>query len=105
MTDWRDLEFQGLKNTMAAPIDMMERDERAADAKELLDNPLLQEVFKRIEAEAQEAMLGAEPGSPVATANHHRIMAIRAIHADLLRLVDDPKMLRAAAERRRRFSQ
>jgi hypothetical protein len=49
-------------------------------------------------------MLNAEPGSPVAVAYHQRIMAIRAIHADLLRLVDDPKMLRYAAERRRRHS-
>ena len=89
---------------MTEPIDMLARDERAADAKELLDNALLQEVFKRIEAEAQEAMLNAEPGSPVAVAYHQRIMAIRAIHADLLRLVDDPKMLRFAAERRRRHS-
>ena len=45
------------------------------------------------------------PGSEVALAQHYRIMAIRAVHADLIRLVDDPKMLRAARERRRRFSQ
>jgi hypothetical protein len=89
---------------MTEPIDMLQRDERAADAKELLDNPLLQEVFKRVEAEAQEAMLNAEPGSPAAVAYHQRIMAIRAVYADLLRLVDDPKMLRYAAERRRRHS-
>jgi hypothetical protein len=89
---------------MSEPIDMLARDERAADAKELLDNPLLIEVFRRIEAEAQEAMLNTEPGSPAAVAYHQRIMAIRAIHADLLRLVDDPKMLRFAAERRRRHS-
>ena len=89
---------------MTERIDMLARDELAAAAKALLDDPLLQEVFKRIEAEAQEAMLNAEPGSPVAVAYHQRIMAIRAIHADLLRLVDDPKMLRHAAERRRRHS-
>ena len=89
---------------MTEPIDMLARDERAADAKALLDNALLQEVFKRIEVEAQEAMLNAEPGSPVAVAYHQRIMAIRAVYADLLRLVDDPKMLRHAAERRRRHS-
>ena len=89
---------------MTELIDMLQRDERAADAKELLDNALLQEVFKRIEVEAQEAMLNAEPGSPVAVAYHQRIMAIRAVYADLLRLVDDPKMLRFAAERRRRHS-
>ena len=89
---------------MTELIDMLQRDERAADAKELLDNALLQEVFKRVEAEAQEAMLNAEPGSPAAVAYHQRIMAIRAVYADLLRLVDDPKMLRYAAERRRRHS-
>ena len=89
---------------VSEPIDMLARDERAADAKELLDNALLQEVFKRVEAEAQEAMLNAEPGSPAAVAYHQRIMAIRAVYADLLRLVDDPKMLRFAAERRRRHS-
>jgi hypothetical protein len=90
---------------MSEHIDMLQRDERAAEAKELLDNSLLQEVFRRIEAEAQEAMLNAEPGSPAAVAYHQRIMAVRAIHADLLRLVDDPKMLRFAADRRRKFSQ
>ena len=89
---------------VSEPIDMLARDERAADAKELLDNALLQEVFKRVEAEAQGAMLNAEPGSPAAVAYHQRIMAIRAVYADLLRLVDDPKMLRYAAERRRRHS-
>jgi hypothetical protein len=86
-------------------IDMMERDERAADAKELLDNPLLQEVFKRIEAEATERMVHSGPGTSVSVSEHYRIQAIRAVHADLIRLVDDPKMLRAAQDRRRRFSQ
>ena len=90
---------------MTEPIDMLERDERAAEAQELLHNPLLQEVFGRLEAEAREAMLAAPPGSEVATAHHFRIMAIRAVNADLIRMVDDPKMLRAAQERRRRFSQ
>jgi len=84
---------------------MLERDERAAEAKELLDNPLLQEILGRLEVEAREQMLNAEPGSPVAVAYHQRVMAIRAIHADLIRLVDDPKMIRAARERVRRFSQ
>lgn len=90
---------------MADPIDMLERDERAAEAQELLHNPLLQEILGRLEIEAREMMLNAAPGSDVATAHHFRIMAIRAIHADLIRMVDDPKMLRAAQERRRRFSQ
>ena len=86
-------------------VDMLERDERAAEAKELLDNPLLQTILGKLEVEAREMMLNADPGSPVAVAYHQRVMAIRAIHADLIRLVDDPKMLRFAAERRRRFSQ
>jgi hypothetical protein len=90
---------------MVEKIDMLERDERAAEAQALLNNPLLQEIFQRVEKDAQEAMLNAEPGSAVAVAYHQRIMAIRAIHADLIRLVDDPKMLRAAADRRRRLSQ
>jgi hypothetical protein len=87
---------------MTEPIDMLQRDERAAEAKELLDNPLLQTILGNLEIEAREAMLAAEPGSPVAVAYHQRIMAIRAINADLIRLVDDPKMLRFAADRRRR---
>jgi hypothetical protein len=89
---------------MTEPIDMLARDERAAEAKELLDNPLLQTILGQLEIEAREAMLAAEPGSPAAIAYHQRIMAIRAINADLIRLVDDPKMLRFAAERRRRHS-
>jgi len=89
---------------MTEPIDLLARDERAAEAKELLDNPLLQTIFGQLEIEAREAMLAAEPGSPAAVAYHQRIMAIRAINADLIRLVDDPKMLRHAAERRRRHS-
>ena len=87
------------------PIDMLERDEKAADAKELLDHPLLQEVFKRITDEATETMLAHPPGSELSLFSHHRVLAIRALQADLIRLVEDPKMLRAAAERRRRFSQ
>ena len=87
---------------MTEPIDMLQRDERAAEAKELLDNPLLQTILGQLEIESREAMLAAEPGSPAAIAYHQRIMAIRAINADLIRLVDDPKMLRFAAERRKR---
>jgi hypothetical protein len=87
------------------PIDMLERDERAAEAKELLDNPLLQTIFGAMEVEARELMLNAQPGSQVAMAQHYRIMAIRAVNADLIRMVDDPKMIRLARERRRHFSQ
>jgi hypothetical protein len=86
------------------PIDMLQRDERAADAQELLDNPLLQEIYGKLESDAFEALVRAEPGSSAATACHLRIMALRALQADLIRLVDDPKMLRAAVERRRRLS-
>ena len=90
---------------MVEPIDMLERDERAAEAQALLDNPLLQEIFQQLENEGHARLIAAGPGTPGAVAEHHRILAIRAIHADLLRLVDDPKMLRAARERRRHFSQ
>ena len=90
---------------MVEPIDMLERDERAAEAKELLDNSLLQIIFGQLEAEAREIMLAAHPGTEAAIAQHYRIMAIRAVNADLIRMVDDPKMLRLARERRRHFSQ
>ena len=90
---------------MPEPVNMLERDERAAEAQELLHNPLLQTILGALEVEARELMLNAQPGSPVATAQHYRIMAIRAINADLIRMVDDPKMLRLAKERRRHFSQ
>jgi hypothetical protein len=90
---------------MTEPIDMLARDERAAAAKELLDNALLQEIFRQLEDEAMARLLSVEPGSSAAVAHHQRIMAIRAVHADLIRLVDDPKMLRFAADRRRKFSQ
>ena len=90
---------------MPEPIDMLQRDERAAEAKSLLDNPLLQEIYQKLELDAVEALLHAEPGSSAATACHLRIMALRAIQADLIRMVEDPKMLRAASERRRRLSQ
>jgi hypothetical protein len=90
---------------MTGPIDMLQRDERAADAKELLDNPLLQAIFRQIEDEATERMMNSSPGSPAALAEHYRIQAVRAVYADLLRLIDDPKMLRFAADRRKRQSQ
>ena len=51
---------------------MLERDERAAEAKELLHNPLLQTILGQLEVEAREMMLNAEPGSPVAVAYHQR---------------------------------
>jgi hypothetical protein len=90
---------------MVTPIDLLERDERAAEARALLDNPLLQEIYSKLESDAFEALIHAEPGSPAATSCHLRIMALRAIQADLIRMVEDPKMLRAANERRRRLSQ
>jgi hypothetical protein len=55
--------------------------------------------------QATEQMLANPPGSDACYAAHHRVLAIRALQADLIRLVDDPKILRAAAERRRRFAQ
>jgi hypothetical protein len=90
---------------MTEPIDMLERDEKAADAKALLDNLLLQEIFRRLEEEATTQMIESGPMSPEAVSAHFRILAIRSLQADLVRFVDDPKMLRAAQERRRRFSQ
>jgi hypothetical protein len=89
---------------MAEPIDMLPRDERAAEAQELLDNPLLQEVFKRLADEAIEQLQGAKPASEAALSAHYRLLAIRSVQADLVRLVNDPKMLRAADARRRRLS-
>ncbi len=84
---------------------MLARDERAADAKELLDHPLLQEVMEKLEADATAILIAAGPGSPNALSNHYRIQAIRAIRAELISMVEDPKMLRAAQERRRQLSQ
>ena len=84
---------------------MLQRDERAAEARELLDNPLLQEILDSEEREATERLLALPPGAPAGMAEQYRVQAIRAIRADLIRLVDDPKMLRAARERRRRFAQ
>lgn len=86
-------------------IDMLERDERASHAKALLEDPLLQTVLDGLISEATEQMLANPPGSDACYAAHHRVLAIRALQADLIRLVDDPKTLRAAAERRRRFAQ
>ena len=90
---------------MPEPIDMLQRDERAAEAKELLDNPLLQEILKHLADEAVEQLTRAGPGSEAALSYHYRLQAIRALWADVQRMVDDPKMLRAAADRRRRLSQ
>lgn len=86
-------------------IDMLERDERASNAKALLDDPLLQTIFERLISEATEQMLANPPGSDACYAAHHRVLAVRALQAELIRLIDDPKILRAAAERRRRFAQ
>ena len=85
-------------------IDMLARDERASDAKELLDHPLLTEIIQHLIDEATATILANPPGSEVGLMAHHRVLAVRAIQADLVRLVEDPKMLRAAADRRRRFA-
>ena len=90
---------------MVEPIDLLQRDERSAEAQELLDNLLLQQIFKQLADEAIEALTRAGPGSEAALGFHYRLQAIRALQADLQRMVDDPKMLRAAADRRRRLSQ
>ena len=87
------------------PIDLLQKDERAADAQDLLDNALLQEIFRRLQDEAIDLLTNAVPGSVEAVNTHYRLLAIRAIEADLHRLVEDQKMLRAAAERRRKLSQ
>ena len=55
---------------MAEPIDMLERDERAAEARSCSHNPLLQTILGQLEIEAREAMLAAVPGSEVALAQH-----------------------------------
>jgi len=86
-------------------IDMLARDERASDAKELLDHPLLTEIIQHLIDEATATILANPPGSEVGLMAHHRVLAVRAIQADLVRLVEDPKMLLAAVERRRRFAQ
>jgi hypothetical protein len=86
------------------PIDMLERDERASQAKALLEDPLLQTVLQGLLDEATEQLLANPPGSAASYTAHHRVLAVRALQADLIRLVDDPKILRAAAERRRRFA-
>ena len=54
---------------MTEPIDMLQRDERAAEAKELLDNPLLQTILGQLEIEAREAMLERRAG----VAGRHRL--------------------------------
>jgi hypothetical protein len=87
------------------PIDMFERDERASNAKALLEDPLLQTIFEGLISEATEQMLANPPGSPVSSAAHYRVLAVRSLQAELIRLVDDPKVLRAAAALRRRFAQ
>lgn len=90
---------------MVEPIDMLQRDERAAEATELLDNPLLFEILLELENEATHVVLIEAAGSQASMAAIHKLHAVRALRADLIRLVDDPKMLRAAADRRRRLSQ
>ena len=113
----RALTWQGVEEWLAehAQVDLREDGVMAAGVQLGVEpDPYLLEyhleapsgwITRRLEVEAREAMLAAEPGSPAAIAYHQRIMAVRAINADLIRLVDDPKMLRLAAERRRRFSQ
>ena len=67
--------------------------------------PCCRRYFRQQEEEATEQMVQLGPSSPAGMAAYHRVHALRALQADLVRLVDDPKMLRAARERRRRFSQ
>jgi len=85
-------------------IDMLGRDERASEAKGLMENALLQAILHEMEAQAMNALITSPPGSPAAIAHHQRLMAVKEFWANLQRLVDDPKVLRSAAERRRRLS-
>lgn len=77
---------------------------RALDAERVLDDPLLNECFKKLEQAAIDELLGVRGWMPWADAKRRvlsdRVHAIRAVRNDLATMIADAK---AAAQRPVRF--
>lgn len=82
--------------------DQLVLEERAAQAKELLNHPLIQECLDAMEWQAFEkavnAPFAAAPGALL------ELRAIRGLRAQLQTIVSDADMARAATRRRRMSS-
>lgn len=69
-----------------------EIDERAAEAKALLNNPLLQEVLSAVYSGAEQQLLNAEVGSLTAATAHAMMKVIPAVRSQLEAYLTDAKM-------------
>lgn len=76
----------------------LEREERAADARALLANPLLKEILAELEDRSIQELRQADLGGLTAQAAHARIKALDEIKAHLKSIVSDEKM--ASRERK-----
>lgn len=69
-----------------------ELDERAANARALLNNPMLIEAFDALKDRYTLGFQNAELGSPQALANHSKLKVIEEIKRELESVISDQKI-------------
>jgi hypothetical protein len=75
-------------------LSQWEKEERAAAAKNLLNDPTLKAVFDGMEEEAVAVFRSKPVGDLTAASAHARILAITEIRGQLTSWVNDEKMIR-----------
>jgi len=82
---------------MSAKRSEFELDERAAEARFILSNPIFQEAINELRERYIKQMMVASIGSDQATSSHAKLVVIEEVIAELSAVVTDQKM---ASQRR-----
>lgn len=72
--------------------DTLELDERAANAKALLNNSLFKEAVDKLRGEYTAKLIQTEPGTLTAAAAHASLRALEDVIAGLQSVINDQKM-------------
>lgn len=71
----------------------LEIEERAATARDFIDNPMIQGMFDGMRSRQLGILMNAEIGSLTASAAHAMLLAIEGVQGELESIVTDKKML------------
>lgn len=74
------------------PLSDLEIDNKAAEAKDLLANPLLQEALGTVYSAAVQQLLNADVGSLTAATAHAMMKTIPAVRTQLESYINDAKV-------------
>jgi len=74
------------------PLSQLEIEERAATARDFIDNPMVQEMFDNMRSRQLGILMNAEIGSLTASAAHAMLLAIEGVQGELESIVTDKKM-------------